>query len=308
MKGPKKEGNMDELEFIYWDNINNVTLIVNFTIAVAMFACLRFFLGYISHFDTAKELASANKPAFGISLAGGIIAVSIVLAGAIYGEPVFTVKDSVIAVGVYGILGILFMVITRLIFDRFALPGVSVAQELEKHNTAAGVIDAGNMIATSIVIYTVMIWVSDNSLRGVTDVVSGFLVSQVLLTLYMHIRLRCFAKCNDELTFDDQLKQGNVALALRFSGKRIGIAFAIAAASNLMVYEMYDSSILLAYWAGVAVVVMVAFSIIARIAQKLILVGIEVDKQVVHQANIAVGAVQCAVYVAMGILLVQLMG
>ena len=143
---------MDELGFIHWDRASNITLILDFILAIIIFASLRFFLGLISHVNTTRELAIRDNQAFGISLAGGVFSVAIVLAGAIYGEPVYTLIDSVIAVGVYGIMGIILMGVTRLIFDRIALPKVSIADEILKGNVAAAVLDAGNMIANAIII------------------------------------------------------------------------------------------------------------------------------------------------------------
>lgn len=299
---------MDELGFIHWDRASNLTLMLDFILAIGVFTCLRFFLGFISHVNTTRELAIKDNPAFGISLAGAVLAISIVLAGAIYGEPIFTLTDSVVAVGVYGVLGIVLMGITRLIFDRIALPKVSVRDEILKGNVAAAVLDAGNMVATAIIIYTVMIWVLENSIRGVMDIVSGFLVSQILLTAGMYARIKWFHRKHGAQTLDDQFKDGNVALALRFIGRRIGIAFAIAAASNLIVYDMYHSYVLLAYWAGISVMMMAVLTIVSWIAQRVILAGVDVDKEVIEEKNIAIAVVQSAVYISLGMLLAQFLG
>jgi uncharacterized membrane protein YjfL (UPF0719 family) len=202
-------------------------------------------------------------------------------------------------------LGILLMGVTRLIFDRIALPKVSVSDEILKGNVAAAVLDAGNMIATAIIIYTVMIWVLENSIRGMLDIVSAFLVSQFLLSIGMYLRVKVFRRKHGPQTLEEQFSAGNVALALRFSGRRIGIAFAIAAASHLIIYEMYHSYILLVWWAVLSVVVMCVLTAVSWVAQKIILAGVDVDHEVVVEKNVAIAVVQGAVYVSLGMLLAQ---
>lgn len=299
---------MDDFGFIHWERGSNLTLILDFILAIIIFGSLRFFLGLISHVNTTKELAIKDNQAFGISLAGGVFSVAIVLAGAIYGEPIFTITDSVIAVGVYGVMGILLMGITRLILDRIALPKISIADEILKGNSAAAVLDAGNMIATAIIIYTVMIWVLENSVRGMFDIISAFLVSQVLLLLGMYLRMKVIRHRYGSQTLEEQIKSGNVALALRFSGRRIGVAFAIAAASHLIIYEIYQSYVLLLFWALISVIVMCVLTCVSWVAQKIILAGVDVDREVIEERNIAIAVVQGAVYVSLGMLLAQFLG
>ncbi len=296
---------MDSLDFIHWDHGSNLTLALDFALAIAIFACLRLFLGFISHVNTTNELSIKDNLAFGVSLAGAVFSVAIVLAGAIYGEPVFTIEDSVLAVGVYGVLGILLMGITRFIFGKIVMSSMNVSEEILKGNVAAAVLDAGNMIATAIIIYTVMIWVSNNTINGVIDVVTGFFVSQILLSIGIYIRIKLFCRKHGVNEFTEQFKAGNVALALRFSGRRIGIAFAIAAASNLIVYEIQDGYILLFYWALLSVIVMFVLTLLSWLAQSIILAGVNVDKEVLAEKNIAIGIVQCVVYMSLGMLLAQ---
>ena len=62
----------------------------------------------------------------------------------------------------------------------------------------------------------------------------------------------------------------NFALAIRFSGRRIGTAFAIMAASNVMVYELYDISQMLTAWALVSIFFVVAVSLLSFVADKII--------------------------------------
>lgn len=297
---------MDEMELVYWDHSYNKVLLVNLAIAVGLFTSLRLFSGVISHINPSDELTKKDNPAFGISLAGAVFAITIVLAGAIYGDPVYTLKESVISVGLYGGLGIILMALTRVIFDRIALPDISIRDEIVKGNVAAGIIDAGNVVATAIIIYAAMVWVATNTLDGIVAVLTAYVISQVLLTASMYMRVKLFFIQSGK-SLQDEFKNGNTALALRFAGRRIGLAFAITAASHIMVYEMYDTQLLLAIWAGVSVVIMALLSLLSFIANKIILAGVDVDDEVINQQNTALGIVQCVIYISLGLLLAELM-
>lgn len=298
---------MEQFNLVYWDSSYNAVLLLNLSIAVALFACLRLFSGAISHVSANHELFKKDNPAFGISVAGVAFAITIVLTGAIYGEPVNNFGDSIVAVGLYGLLGIVLMWLSRIIFDRLAFSKISIKDEIIRGNAAAGIIDACNVVASAIVIRAVMTWVESNTLEGLTAVILAFVISQILMTVAIYARIYFFKMNNDGKSIQEEIAKGNIALALRFAGRRIGIAFAINAAANVMVYEIYNYEALLSTWVVVAIVMMVALSLISFIADKIIFFKVDVRDEVVNQRNIAVGALQCIIYLSMGFLLSELM-
>lgn len=298
---------MEHFDMIYWDSSYNPVLLLNLCIAVALFACLRLFSGAISHVSATDELLKKDNPAFGISVAGVALAVTIVLTGAIYGEPVNNFSDSIVSVGLYGLLGIVLMWLSRIIFDRIALPKISIRDEIIKGNVAAGIIDAGNVVATALIIRAVMTWVESNTIEGLTAVLFGFVVSQVLMTLAIYARVRLFSMNNDMKSMQDEFRKGNKALALRFAGRRIGIAFAITAAANIMVYEIYDFELLLFAWTAVSIGMMILLSVLAFLADKVIFFRVDVKDEIINQQNIAVGILQCVIYLSLGLLISELM-
>jgi len=296
-----------KMDLVYWDNHYNLVLLLNLVLVIAIFTSVRLFSGMTSHINALKELTEKDNPAFGISMAGMVLAVTIVLSGAIYGDPIYTMQESVISVGLYGIIGIILMALTRIIFNKIALPSVKIKDEIIKGNVAAGIIDAGNVIATAIIIRAMMMWVSANTTSGLFAILTGFIISQILLTATTLIRIKRFNKKTQTDTLQDEFKSGNVALALRFSGRKIGTAFAVAAASSRLVFELYDLPSLLGIWAGVSVIMIGLLTALSFVANKIILAGINVEDEVMRQRNIALGAVQCVVYICLGILLSELM-
>lgn len=298
---------MDKIDLIYWDNHYNIVLFLNLVLVIAIFASVRFFSGITAHINATKELTGKDNPAFGISMACLVMAVTIILSGAIYGDPIYTMEESVISVGLYGALGIILMAVTRIIFNKIASPSAVIKKEILKGNIAAGIVDGGNMIATAIIIRAMMMWVDANTINGILAILTGFAISQVLLTTTTLFRIKSLNYKVEKNSLQEEFKSGNVAIALRFSGRKIGTAFAIAAASNRLVFELYDLPSLLAIWAGASVVMIMILGILSFVANKVIFAGINVDEEIIKQRNIALGVVQCVIYICLGLLLSELM-
>ncbi len=295
-------------DLFYWDHSYNTTLILNLAICIGILASVRLFSGKISHINADEELIKKDNPAFGISLAGVVLGVVIVLTSVIYSEqPVMDVIDSAVSVILYGIIGIILMSVTRVVFDRMCFPDISIGDEIKKGNVAAGIIDAGNVIATAIIIRAVMVWVSAHTLEGIGALVIAYIISQLLLTLSTYVRLRLMTSKNRGRNIINSLKKGNIALALTFSGKRIGTAFAITAASYLMIYEFNNIYELLFVWSILSVCMMFALKALTIVANATVLAGFNIKKEVIYEGNIALGAVQAVIYASLGLLLSELM-
>jgi uncharacterized membrane protein YjfL (UPF0719 family) len=295
-----------ESDAVYWDNSYNIIVLCNLAIAILIFTCIRWFSGIISHIDATKELLKKDNPAFGISLAGVIFAVTIVLTGAIYGDPIYTLEDSIISVGLYGVIGLLLLAVARIIFDKIALPQISIRDEIVNGNISAAIVDVGNIIASAIIVRTMMVWVDANSVQGVINIFLGFLISQALLTLTTYLRLKKHIYKTGGKSYQESFTEGNASIALRFAGRKIGTAFAITAGSNILVFENYEPQELLFYWAITSVVMIAILSVLSFIANKVILLKVDTDDEVIKQHNVAIGAVQCAIYISLGLLLTEL--
>lgn len=295
----------EQLNLFYWDHAYDGILLFNLAIVIAIFACIRLFSGSISHVSASEEDFRKDNPAFGISMAGLVFAVTLMLSGTIYGDPARTIEGALISIGLYGILGIFLMIITRVIFDRISLPQISIRDEIVKGNIAAGVIDAGNMIATALIIRAVMTWITTNTLEDISALLIGYVISQIILTGVTFIRIRVFALQNNGSSIQEHFHQENIALAVRFAGRRIGTAFAITAASNIMVYEIYDIQPLLFAWAAISIVMIIILSLLSFVADRIILYKVAVNKEIISNKNLALGTVQAIIYISLGLLLAE---
>ncbi len=281
---------------------------IDLLIIVAILAGMRKLSGTIGNVSSLDELTKKDNHAFGISIAGATLALAIMLMGVVSGEVAKNPAYEAFLMLGYGGLGLILMWVTRKIFDNISLPKISIHKEIMEGNTAAALVDAGNMIATAIIIRAVMIWVDSNSWLGLALIIIGFLISQLLLLTATLYRRYVYARRHSGQGVHDEIKKGNVALALRFAGHRIGIALAVTAASGIVIFDDETVTTPILTWAGTAVVIMMLLTLLAFITRKAILPKIDVAKEVDSQGNVAIGAIEAAVYVAIGFLLAGLFG
>lgn len=294
------------MELIYWDHYYNGILLLNLAIVIALFVSLKFFSAAIIHVNPTKELSVKDNPAFGISLAGAILAIAIMLGGAIYGSPENNMVHSFLAVAGLGVVGILLMAVTRLIFTKVTLTKISLRDEILAGNKAVAIADAGNVIAAAIIIYVVMIWVPTYSMEAMFALLGGYAISQAFLTAMTLLRIRVFAKVNCGDCLQTQLKQGNIAMALKFAGQKIGAALAMSTAAQIVVYEEYSVGPILLAWLVASVIVVAVWEILCFAAQKIILPHVDLNHEIINDKNIAIGAIQGAIFISIGMLISRL--
>ena len=294
------------MDLIYWDHYYNGVLLLNLAVVLALFVSLKLFSGAIIHVNPTRELSVRDNPAFGISLAGAMLGVAIMLGGAVYGDPEETGLPSWLDVAAFGLTGIVLLTITRFVLSKIVLTGISLRQEIIGGNKAVAIADAGNVIASSIIIYVVMKWVPAYTFDTVMALLGGFAVSQAFLALMTVLRIRVFGRFGYGGGLQQQLKQGNMAVALKFAGQKIGTALAMSTAAQIVVYEEYSVGPILLAWAIASVIVVCVWEALCQIAQRIILFKVDLQHEVVGDKNIAIGCILAATYISLGLLISQI--
>jgi len=294
------------LDLIYWDHSYNKILLLNFSIVIALFASLRLFSGTVAHINASDELLKKDNAAFGLSLAGVTFALTILLSGTIYGDMGGDMMNSAVAIGVYGLVGIVLMAGARIVFDKMALPDISLREEISKGNIAVAICDASNVLAAAIILRALMIWITDNTMEALVALLAGYAISQAVLTGATRLRLKIFSVRHQDKSVQEELKKGNIALALSFAGRKIGTAFAISVAANLVVYEVYDIKMFLLPWLVVSLAVIFILKLLSFVAERIILYKVNVFHEILEQRNVAIGALQGVIYLSLALLLAEL--
>lgn len=276
-------------------------LLIDLAVAVLMITGLRFIRGLVANVSSAEELASRDNYAFGIAMAGGTVALALMLTGAVSGEPGATLLDELISVVSYGVLGLMLIWVGRISQDKLVLTGIEIQEQIKAGNLSAALVDVANTIATGLVLRAVMLWVESETLDGLLVVLLAFVVTQLLLALVTRYRLWVYGRRHEGASLQAAFEKGNVALSIRFLGHILGVALALTAASGVVAYNTDNLLVALATWAGITVLFSVLVSLLAVIARTVILAGIDVVEEVDQQQNIGVAAIEASIYISIGL-------
>lgn len=282
---------------------------IDFVIILGFMAALRLLAGSISEVSLTNILSKQDNFAAGITLAGAVVAVAILMMGVVAGEAGHTYVDEITLMAGYGVLAMALMWVTRKVFDRISLPGIRIHEEVMKGNVTAGIVDAGNMIATAIIVRAAMSWVDGSTFLGLAVVVVAYVVSQVILTAATMYRKKVFERRHgSERTLTGEIAGGNTALAIRFAGYRLGVGLAVTATSGLVVYDPSQLALSVIAWSLVAVVMFLAQTSLSIALRHILLPGINVGQEVGEQRNVAIGTMEAAIYIGVGLTFVGLLG
>lgn len=282
--------------------------LVDFVIAVALLTGIRFLSGLVGNVSTTDEIADRDNSAFGISLAGAMIAVGLMLMGVVSGDAGYSLMDEAVTVTLFGFMGIVLMWLTRIAFDRLSFPGLSIHDQIMQGNTAASIIDACNMIATAIIIKAAMSWVDSDMGVAISAVIVSFVASQVIMVLATFYRAQVYQKRHNGEQLHTAIERNNVALAIRFSSYRIAIAVVVSAAFAAVEYTPDALTSVFLLWFGIALALFVLLTLIAIAIRHAVLHQINVAEEVGQQGNIAVGVIEGSIYIVVGLLLAGLIG
>lgn len=281
---------------------------IDFVILMGFMATLRVFAASIAGISLKELLAQQDNFAAGIALAGAIIAVAILMMGVVAGDAGSTYVEEITLMGSYGIAAMVFMGFTRKIFDKIGLRQISIHDEIMDGNVAAGIVDAFNLIATAIIIRAAMSWVDGSTFLGLAIVIGIFLISQIILIFATLYRNAVFNRRHKDKgkTLQGEIKRGNIALAIRFSGYRLGVALAITATSGLVIYDPGVLAFSVLAWVIMAIIIFVSQTLLSIMLRQILLPKVNVAAEVGEQQNVAIGSIEAAIYVGIGFAFVGL--
>lgn len=284
-----------------------VYLVIDVSIAIVLLGAMRFISGLSANVNTTDELSKQDNFAFGISVAGSIAALGIVLTGAITGESADSYLMEAVGMILYGCFGLLLIKVGRIIHDRVALQRLDKTAQIKNQNITVGIVDAAGVIATALVIRAVLLWVNGLSVSTFIAIVSGFIVAQAMLVIVTRLKEKQYAKDNQNDCMQEAFENGQVALALRYAGQVISTALAITAASHFIVYspDMLINNLI--GWLIFGLVMTLLVALLTNLAKRIILLGINLVEEVDQQHNIGVAAVEMAISISIALILMALM-
>lgn len=284
-----------------------IYLAIDISIAILLLGTMKFISGLSAQVNATDELSKEDNFAFGISVAGSIAALGIVLTGAITGENAESYLMEAVGMFSYGILGLILIKVGRIIHDRFALNRLNKTELILNRNVTVGIVDAAGAIATAIIIRAVLMWAHGLDLSTFIAIISGFGVSQAMLVFVTRIKEKQYAKNNQNDCLQEAFENGQVALAIRYAGQVISTALAVTAASYFLTYDPDTLVFTIGGWFVFSIVIALLVSLLTAIAKKLVLWGINLVEEVDQQHNIGVASVEMAISISIALILTGLM-
>ncbi|QSX32995.1 DUF350 domain-containing protein [Shewanella avicenniae] len=282
-------------------------LAIDLGIAVLLLTVIRYMQGWSAKVNSSDELAVRDNFAFGISTAGAVAALGIVLTGAITGAAAHTYAQEAIGMAAYGVCGLVLIKFGRFIHDKVALNQVDKTAAILKGNIPVAIVDAAAAMATALVIRAVLLWAEDLTVNTFIAIFSAFIVSQLMLVVLTRALEITYRRRNLGQDLQQALQEGNTALAIRHAGSMIAMGFTFNAASHFMLYEPTAYMTNLFGWFVFSLVMLLVLSILLWLVKKLVLARINLSDEIERQQNIGLAAVEMAISIAVAIIMTGLM-
>lgn len=284
-----------------------IYMVTDMVVAIFLLAMLRWISGRLVVQGKDKRGRSHHDNyAYGISVAGRLMALAVVLAGAVENSSKSDIQDSVITMLVYGAVGILLIKIGRYAHDKFVLHRLDKEYHIRDRNTSIAMVDASSSIATALIIQSVMTWVEGFDVNAFIAIFSGFLVSQTILLAMTRIYERRFRENNRSGSLQASLTKGQMALAVQHSGHLLGTALAVTGASHLLEYNPVGYVSNLTSWLILGLGLTFVLTVLVTISRRFILANIDLVQEIDQQHNVGVASIDLALSVGIAMILTGL--
>lgn len=258
----------------------------------------------LGNISLKEELAHKDNFAAGYSVAGALFALGAIVAGASAGDFGSSMVHEVTLMLSYALTGLILLLGSRFIFDKLSLTKINVHDEIIKENSAAGIADMGNTIASALILFNVMTWADSTEYADITWVVVAWAISQAILFLATIYRNIIQSKFGGKICIQKQIEAGNSAVAIRFAGYRISIALAMMATTSLIGFDFEHIASTFILWTILGLGFAVLTTIVGVILRKAILRGIDVWDEVENQGNCGIAAIQSALYIVSSLIII----
>ena len=296
-----------EGETSMWDAFSSLQYepegLLNIALIILMFILAKFvFRSFIMSEKKAEKSGNKNL-AYSISSFSLFISLAVIMTSVVYGDMVTSTQDALYKIFTYASLGIVLLVASGYIFDKIALSQFNLNRAIAEGNESAAIVDASNFFASALIISSALTWQEFKEVEGVIAILSIYLASQILLTLATLVRSSVFNNPEKKIKFQDQIEKNNKAVAIDFAGRRIGTAFAITAATNLLAYkDGLNSFDVLVEWAAVSVVIVLALNALSWLTSKIVFMGENAYENILKK-DIDAALRDSAIYISLGIIL-----
>jgi uncharacterized membrane protein YjfL (UPF0719 family) len=294
---------MEQLvKFLPISNDLPIYLAIDIGIAIGLLLVLRFLSGLFNKINVREELGERDNFAFGISIAGRMLSLMIVLSAVVGRHVGMGFEVAALGMLMFGTLGIILVRVGRFCHDKIVLNRLDKEKMIAEKNISVGIVDATSSIAAAIMIKSIFEWTQGTGVDAFIAVVSGTIV--VLCVLLFATRLYEFryANNNQDNSFQRTLCNGQLALAIQHSGNLIGIAIAVSSASKLLIYtpQAYVSNI--TGWLIVGLCLAIILMVMTSLCKRVVLMGVKWKVEIALQHNVGIASIEAVLAIGIALL------
>lgn len=268
-----------------------IYLAIDVSIALALLVVMKWVTGLMRKNSVTEELGIKDNFAFGISIAGGMLSLCIVLSSVVGRHIGQGYSEAATGMVTFGIVGILLVKFGRFAHDKLVLNRVDTHAMISERSVSVALVDAASLVASAIVLKNIMVWVDGSDMNAIIAIVTGFSVVLTMLLVMTRILEVRYAKDNQNDSFQGALRKGQLALAIEHSGNLLGTAMIVSAAKNLLIYNPSGYVSNVTGWLVVSVALAIALHILVLInKKKVIMFGMNFRQEVDQQHNVGVAS------------------
>ncbi|MBU3021735.1 DUF350 domain-containing protein [Aestuariibacter sp. A3R04] len=279
-----------------------VYLLIDIGLALLLLMIMKWLSGTFKKRSVADELGVQDNFAFGISMAGGMLSLCIVV-GAVVGRHVGEgYATAAIGMLTFGLVGIVLVKFGRYAHDKIVLNRLDTMGLIADRSVSVALVDAASLIASAIILRSMVLWVDGSDMNAMIAIVTGFTVVLALLLMMTRLYEIRYARDNQNDSFQGALRQGQLALAVEHSGNLLGIAMIVSSASYVLNYHPSGYVSNVTGWLIVGSVLSLALLVLVTISKKFILYGLNYRQEVDQQHNIGVACLELTLSIGIALI------
>lgn len=245
-------------------------------------------------YSVREELVEKDNAALGVAMAGYYFGLIMAIGGTLSG-PSQGLENDLIDIGIYGLLAIILLNLSRLVNDGLILHGFKIRDEvIDDQNAGTGVVVAASYIATGLVIFGAV----SGEIGGIVTTVIFWALGQAALVL-----AGLMYEWITPYSIHDEIEKDNVAAGVAFAGALIGIGVIVfhASAGDFISWTINLQDFAIEVVAGLILLPIVRF-----ISDVILLPGQKLTDEIANQEhpNLAAGFIEATSYVGASFLIV----
>ena len=245
-------------------------------------------------YSVREELVEKDNVALGVAMAGYYFGLFMAIGGTLSG-PSQGLENDLIDIGIYGLLAIILLNLSRLVNDGVILHGFKIRDELiDDQNAGTGAVIAASYIATGLVIFGAV----SGEIGGIVTTVIFWALGQVALVLAGLVY-----EWITPYSIHDEIEKDNVAAGVAFAGALVGIGIIVfhASAGDFISWTINLQDFAIEVVAGLILLPIVRF-----ISDVILLPGQKLTDEIANQEhpNLGAGFIEATSYVGASFLIV----